>query len=277
MSNSFCKLSPYRTQRSWLNLKLISINFESTYIASIKNKLLLSSNSLPTKNRKQISKYEREGFYKILFSRRDVRSHFIKKDIPLATILRIINAAHHAPSVGYSQPWNFILIKEEQTRLKIKNSFLREHQKAIRLLENNKVKQNKYKSLKLEGILESNVNLCVTYDYTRFAPFIIGKTSIPETGIYSVCCAIQNLWLAARAEEIGMGWVSIISNRELKKILEIPKYIKPIAYLCLGYVSEFSKTPDLEKSKWLKRLALNEIIYLEKWGNQVRKNKVKLL
>ena len=235
---------------------------------------MLSSNSLQTKYRKQISKYEREGFYKILFSRRDVRSHFIKKDIPLATILRIINAAHHAPSVGYSQPWNFILIKEEKTRLKIKNSFLREHQKAIRLLENNKIKQNKYKSLKLEGILESNLNLCVTYDVTRFAPFIIGKTSIPETGIYSVCCAIQNLWLAARAEEIGMGWVSIISNRELKKILEIPKYIKPIAYLCLGYVSEFSQTPDLEKSKWLKRLALNEIIYLEKWGNQVRKNKV---
>ena len=237
---------------------------------------MLSSNSLQTKYRKQISKYEREGFYKILFSRRDVRSHFIKKDIPLATILRIINAAHHAPSVGYSQPWNFILIKEEKTRLKIKNSFLREHQKAIRLLENNKIKQNKYKSLKLEGILESNLNLCVTYDYTRFAPFIIGKTSIPETGIYSVCCAIQNLWLAARAEEIGMGWVSIISNRELKKILDIPKYIKPIAYLCLGYVSEFSQTPDLEKSKWLKRLALNEIIYLEKWGNQVRKNKVKV-
>jgi len=232
---------------------------------------LLSSNSLQTKYRKQISKYEREGFYKILFSRRDVRSHFIKKDISLNTILRIINAAHHAPSVGYSQPWNFILIKEERTRMKIKNSFLREHQKAIKLLENNKVKQNKYKSLKLEGILESNLNLCVTYDYTRFAPFIIGKTSIPETGIYSVCCAIQNLWLAARAEEIGVGWVSIISNRELKKILEIPKYIKPIAYLCLGYVSEFSQTPDLEKSKWLKRLSLNEIIYLEKWGNQVRK------
>lgn len=232
---------------------------------------MLSSNSLQTKYRKQISKYEREGFYKILFSRRDVRSHFIKKDISLNTILRIINAAHHAPSVGYSQPWNFILIKEERTRMKIKNSFLREHQKAIKLLENNKVKQNKYKSLKLEGILESNLNLCVTYDYTRFAPFIIGKTSIPETGIYSVCCAIQNLWLAARAEEIGVGWVSIISNRELKKILEIPKYIKPIAYLCLGYVSEFSQTPDLEKSKWLKRLSLNEIIYLEKWGNQVRK------
>ncbi|HEX7141708.1 MAG TPA: 5,6-dimethylbenzimidazole synthase [Nitrososphaeraceae archaeon] len=232
---------------------------------------MLFSNSLQTKDRKQITKYEKECFYKVLFSRRDVRSHFIKKNIPLSTLLRIINAAHHAPSVGYSQPWNFILVKEEKTRKKIKDSFLKEHERAIKLLEDNKIKQNKYKSLKLEGILESNINLCVTYDYTRFAPFIIGKTSIPETGIYSVCCAIQNLWLAARAEEIGMGWVSIISNRELKKILNIPKYIKPIAYLCLGYVSEFSHKPDLEKSKWLKRLALNEIIYLEKWGRKVNK------
>ena len=235
---------------------------------------MLSSKNLPTKYRKQITKYEREGFYKILFSRRDVRSHFIKKEIPLETILRIINAAHHAPSVGYSQPWNFILVKEENTRKKIKDSFLNEHEKAIKLLENDKIKQNKYKSLKLEGILESNFNICVTYDYTRFAPFIIGKTSIPETGIYSVCCAIQNLWLAARAEEIGMGWVSIISNRELRKILDIPKYIKPIAYLCLGYVSDFSPIPDLENSKWLKRLALDEIIYLEKWGRKVKKIKI---
>jgi len=232
---------------------------------------LLSSKNLETNYRKQITKYEREGFYKILFSRRDVRSHFIRKDIPLKTVLRIINAAHHAPSVGYSQPWNFILVKDEKTRKKIKDSFLNEHERATKLLENDKIKQNKYKSFKLEGILESNFNICVTYDYTKFAPFIIGRTSIPETGIYSVCCAIQNLWLAARAEEIGMGWVSIISNRELKTILNIPKYIKPIAYLCLGYVSNFSHIPDLERAKWLKRLNLKEIIYLEKWGKKLKK------
>jgi 5,6-dimethylbenzimidazole synthase len=225
-----------------------------------------------TNTDKGISQYDREVFYKILFSRRDVRSHFIKKDIPLTTILRIINAAHHAPSVGYSQPWNFIMIKDEYARKKIKESFLKEHEKAIKLLDNDKIKQTKYKSLKLEGILESNINICVTYDYTRFAPFIIGKTTIPETGIYSVCCAIQNLWLAARAEEIGMGWVSIISNKELKKILKIPKHIKPIAYLCLGYVSEFAIQPDLEKSKWLKRMDLDELIYVEKWGKSLDRN-----
>ncbi len=232
---------------------------------------MLSSENSETKYRKQITKYERKGFYKIIFSRRDVRSHFIRKDIPLKTILRIINAAHHAPSVGYSQPWNFILVKDEKTRKKIKDSFLNENERATKLLEYDNIKQNKYKSFKLEGILESNFNICVTYDYTKFAPFILGRTSIPETGIYSVCCAIQNLWLAARAEEIGMGWVSIISNRELKKILNIPKYIKPIAYLCLGYVSNFSHIPDLESAKWLNRLNLKEIIYLEKWGKKLKK------
>jgi 5,6-dimethylbenzimidazole synthase len=129
---------------------------------------LFSSTSLRSTNtNKGISKDDREGFYKILFSRRDVRSHFIKKDIPLSTILRIINAAHHAPSVGYSQPWNFIMIKDEDTRKKIKESFLKEHERAIKLLDNDKKKQNKYKSLKLEGILESNLNICVTYDDNR--------------------------------------------------------------------------------------------------------------
>ena len=220
---------------------------------------------------KEISKSEKEGFYKVIFSRRDVRSHFTnKKNIPLQVLLKILNAAHHAPSVGYSQPWNFILIKDIQTRIKIKESFLRENKKAAGYLRNDIEKQTKYTNLKLEGIMESNINICVTYDSTRFGPFIIGKTTIPETGIYSVCCAIQNLWLAARAEEIGVGWVSIISTKDLKKILHIPTHIKPIAYLCLGYVSEFSDIPDLEKIKWLKRVKLNDIIFFEKWGQNFK-------
>lgn len=242
------------------------------YWINKKQTILFSSINLrPTDSDNSISEKDRKGFYKILFSRRDVRTHFIKKDIQLPIILRILNAAHHAPSVGYSQPWNFIIIKDENTRKKIKDSFIKEYEKSKKLLEHDKVKQNKYKSLKLEGILESNLNICVTYDYTRFAPFIIGKTSIPETGIYSVCCAIQNLWLAARAEDIGMGWVSIVSNKEIKKLLNIPRHIKPIAYLCLGYVSEFSILPDLEKSKWLNRINLDDIIYFEKWGKNFTK------
>lgn len=114
--------------------------------------------------------------------------------------------------------------------------------------------------------MESSLNIYVTYDSTRFGPFVLGRASVPETGAYSVCCAIQNLWLAARAEGIGVGWVSILSIEELKKILSIPQHVNPIAYLCLGYVSEFADKPDLEKTNWLPRLKLNEVIYYENWG-----------
>ena len=132
-------------------------------------------------------------------------------------------------------------------------------------------RKEKYLSLKLEGIIESAVNICVTYDSTRFGPFVLGRTSIPETGIYSVCCAIQNLWLAARAEGIGVGWVSIISNEDLKRILDIPAHVKPIAYLSLGYADEFADKPDLEKAGWLPRLDLDNVLCYERWGSGINK------
>jgi 5,6-dimethylbenzimidazole synthase len=210
---------------------------------------------------------EKEGLYKAVFSRRDVRSHFIDKKIPDDVLVKILNAAHHAPSVGYSQPWDFILIKNKATRLKVKNSFILEREKSISLLDNDLDKQDKYIKLKLEGILESDINICVTYDPERFGPFILGRTSIPETGEYSVCCAIQNIWLTARAEGIGVGWVSILSIDDLRKILRIPNHVKPIAYLCLGYVNKFEDRPDLERVGWLKRTILSKVIHFEDWNN----------
>jgi 5,6-dimethylbenzimidazole synthase len=210
---------------------------------------------------------EKEGLYKAVFSRRDVRSHFIDKKIQDDVLVKILNAAHHAPSVGYSQPWDFILIKNKVTRLKVKNSFIVERKKSISLLDNDLDRQDKYIKLRLEGILESDINICVTYDPQRFGPFILGRTSIPETGEYSVCCAIQNLWLAARAEGIGVGWVSILSIEDLRKILEIPNHVKPIAYLCLGYVNKFEDKPDLERVGWLSRTILSKVIHFEDWNN----------
>jgi 5,6-dimethylbenzimidazole synthase len=210
---------------------------------------------------------EKEGLYKAVFSRRDVRSHFIDKKIPDDLLVKILNAAHHAPSVGYSQPWDFIIIKNKATRLKVKNSFILEREKSISLLDNDLDKQDKYIKLKLEGILESDINICVTYDPERFGPFILGRTSIPETGEYSVCCAIQNLWLTARAEGIGVGWVSILSLEDLRKILGIPNHVKPIAYLCLGYVNKFEDRPDLERVGWMKRTILSKVIHFEDWNN----------
>lgn len=210
---------------------------------------------------------EKEGLYKAVFSRRDVRSHFIDKKIQDDVLVKILNAAHHAPSVGYSQPWDFILIKNKVTRLKVKNSFIVERKRSISLLDNDLDRQDKYIKLRLEGILESDINICVTYDPQRFGPFILGRTSIPETGEYSVCCAIQNLWLAARAEGIGVGWVSILSIEDLRKILEIPNHVKPIAYLCLGYVNKFEDKPDLERVGWLRRTILSKVIHFEAWNN----------
>ncbi|MBA2268524.1 MAG: 5,6-dimethylbenzimidazole synthase [Nitrosopumilus sp.] len=208
---------------------------------------------------------EKEIFYKIILSRRDVRRNFTRKKISDEVLLRILTAAHHAPSVGYSQPWNFILIRDRNSRLNIKESFSKERLKSVELLEKDKEKKRKYLDLKLEGILESNLNICVTYDHKRFGPYVIGRMTIKEAGIYSVCCAIQNLWLAARAENIGVGWVSIIDNKDLKRILNLPSTIKPIAYLCLGYVNKFEVQPDLQSQNWLNRLNLEKVINYEQW------------
>lgn len=213
---------------------------------------------------------EKNGLYKAIFSRRDVRSHFISKPIDHVILTRILNAAHHAPSVGFSQPWNFILIKDSNTKNKIKESFEKERIRSSQLIED--PKRSKYLSFKLEGILESPINICVTYDPSRFGPFVIGRTSIPEAGLYSVCCAIQNLWLAARTEGLGLGWVSILSNETLKETLELPEQVIPVAYLCLGYVDEFSTKPDLETAGWLPRLNLEDVVYFEKWEDRQDSN-----
>jgi len=211
----------------------------------------------------KFSDEEKNGFYKAIYSRRDVRSHFTSDPIEDEVLTKILNAAHHAPSVGFSQPWNFILIKDYETRNKIKESFEIERKRSSKLVD--EPKRSKYLSFKLEGILDSPVNVCVTYDPSRFGPFVIGRSSIPDTGLYSVCCAIQNLWLAARTEGIGLGWVSILSNDILKKQLNLPEHILPIAYLCLGHVNEFAKKPDLETAGWLDRLELKDVVFYEKW------------
>jgi len=209
------------------------------------------------------SEQERESFYKAIYSRRDVRSNFTSEQIDDQVLMRILKAGHHAPSVGFSQPWNFILVKNIETREKIKESFENEKARSSKLIKD--PRRSKYLSYKLEGILESSINVCVTYDPTKSGPFVIGRTSIPETGTFSVCCAVQNIWLAARTEGIGVGWVSILSNETLRDVLNIPDHVVPVAYLCLGHVSKFEPKPDLETSGWLPRLKLDDVIYHEKW------------
>ena len=212
----------------------------------------------------EFSAADREVFYRVIERRRDVRA-FRPDLIPSETLYRILGAAHHAPSVGLMQPWNFIVIQEADTKARIKDIFLEENEKAAAHYSGPRA--NLYRSLKLEGIQEAPVNLCVTSDRTRAGPHVLGRNTIVDTDLYSTCCAIENLWLAARVEGIGVGWVSILSHDELRKLLGIPDHIVVVAYLCLGYAQEFFDEPELQRRRWASRVPLDQLVYRERWGN----------
>ncbi len=209
---------------------------------------------------------EKRGVYRAIYERRDIRKEFLPKAVPRKILMKLLNAAHHAGSVGFMQPWNFVVISDVKIKQKIKKIFRVENEKAKKNYSGDRL--TKYLSLKLEAIEETPVNICVTCDSTRGGPHVLGRNSIKETDFYSTCCAIQNLWLAARSEGIGMGWVSILNNNLLKKALKIPKHIKPIAYLCLGYVSKFPQKPMLETQGWAKRKLLNDLVYWNSWDKK---------
>ena len=125
-----------------------------------------------------------------------------------------------------------------------------------------------YRQFKLEGILEAPLNLCITCDRSRNGPVVLGRTHIPTMDVYSVVCAVQNLWLAARAEGLGVGWVSILHQDVLRDILGIPEHIEPVAYLCMGHVKDFHLRPELEEKGWLKRMAIDQLLHVDGWGQQ---------
>jgi 5,6-dimethylbenzimidazole synthase len=209
---------------------------------------------------------EREAVYRAIFERRDVRKNFLPDRIPEETLRRILLAAHHAGSVGYMQPWDFLIIQDSDTKHAVKNLFVQANDAAA--LQYRGKESGLYRGLKLEGIQEAPINICVTCSRDRGGPSVLGRATVPETDLYSTCCAIQNLWLSARAEGIGVGWVSILDYDSLKKVLDIPQTVWIIAYLCVGYVSGFAQQPDLEKAGWRKRLPLEQLVHYEKWGNR---------
>ncbi|NLQ16608.1 5,6-dimethylbenzimidazole synthase [Marinomonas sp. M1K-6] len=210
-----------------------------------------------------ITEAERDAVYKTIFSRRDVRREFKSDPIPQAVLERILLAAHHAPSVGFMQPWDFITIQSPITKSAIKKGFLQAHHESLEQFEGDR--QNQYKRLKLEGIEEAPLGICVTCDRSRTGPVVLGRTTKPEMDLFSAVCAVQNLWLAARAENIGVGWVSIIHDNVVRNALKIPENIDIIAYLCVGYVDSFHSTPDLERAGWLPRRDVKSAIHHEYW------------
>lgn len=210
------------------------------------------------------SETEKAGLYRAIHERRDVRSQFLPDPIPADVLARLLQAAHHAPSVGFMQPWDFLLIDSIDTRQKVRDIFQRENDKAAENYEGERGAH--YRSLKLEGILASRLNLCITCDRSRGGTHVLGRNSIVETDLFSTCLAVQNLWLAARAEGIGVGWVSILDQQQLAEVLKLPDNVYPLAYLCLGYVSEFLDQPELEKKGWRKRLPIEELVHGNGWG-----------
>ena len=193
----------------------------------------------------KFNKKDLDTLTNIIASRRDVRgNNFINKKISRKKLDIILNSALQAPSVGYSQPWQFIIVDKEKREL-VYNHFKKSYDKS----KENFVDKPLYNTLKLDGIKESSINIAVYYK--KPTSNILGQTYMKRTGEYSVVCAILNMWLTARALNIGMGWVSILKAKKINKIFNIEKNeYKFIAYLCFGYTKEFYNEPELKKLKW---------------------------
>jgi len=181
----------------------------------------------------------------IMKSRRDVRGNrFLDKKVEDESLNFILEAGLTAPSVGYSQPWKFVVIKNQNIKDEIFNNFTDENLKAKDIFKTKEL----YNKLKLEGIKEAPINIAVLYEESEDE--ILGMTSMKKMGEYSVVCAIQNMWLMARALNIGLGWVSILDEKKVLKTIDAPTNTKLIAYLCIGYVDKFLEEPELKSLGW---------------------------
>ena len=213
----------------------------------------------------EFSNLDQDLIHRLILARRDIRQ-FRSEPIGEKALFRILGAAHAAPSVGLMQPWNFILIDSLDIRQEIKSSFAAVNAREQSKLEGDP-RNELYGSLKLEGILEAPLNIAVTCDHSRGGPFVLGRAPMPRTAAYSVCLAIENLWLAARAEGVGVGWVSILDPEAVAKILGLPAEVELIAYLCIGYPIEFRPKPLLEEVGWRNREELQPFVFANRWGN----------
>lgn len=206
--------------------------------------------------------------YRAIGARRDIRAQFTGASIPEPVLARILWAAHRAPSVGFMQPCNFIVVRSRDVRQAVHAAFARANERAAAMFPD--ARRAQYRGFKLEGILESSLNLCITCDRSRFGPVVLGRTENRAMDLFSAVCAVENLWLAARTEGIGVGWVSIIAEQELRAILELPPDVVPIAYLCVGYVTHFPDRPELETAGWLPRVPLEDVVFTDHWNSPCR-------
>ncbi|MFI2201264.1 nicotinate-nucleotide--dimethylbenzimidazole phosphoribosyltransferase [Streptomyces sp. NPDC020192] len=209
---------------------------------------------------------EREAVLKVMRERRDIRNGFRSDPIPHEVLLRVLEAAHTAPSVGHSQPWDFVVIRSAETRRSMHELAMRQRDAYAKSLPKGRAKQ--FKELKIEAILDTPVNIVVTADPTRGGRHTLGRHTQPQMAPYSSALAVENLWLAARAEGLGVGWVSFFDEREMVRALGLPEHLEVVAYLCVGYVDEFPDEPELMQAGWSKRRPLSWVVHEETYGRR---------
>lgn len=204
------------------------------------------------------------SLYDAIHRRRDVRAEFTGEPVPEQTLHRVLSAAHAAPSVGHTQPWDFVLVRDPDTRRAFQQHVSTERDVFAASLEGERAET--FARIKVEGVMESGLGVVVTYDPDRGGPAVLGRHAIADAGLYSTCLAIQNLWLAATAEGLGVGWVSFYREEFLADLLGIPAGVRPVAWLCVGPVSRLQETPDLERHGWRRKRPVEQAVHLERYG-----------
>ena len=209
---------------------------------------------------------ERSAVHRAIRERRDLRTGFLPDPVPDDVLARLLAAAHAGPSVGFSQPWDFLLIRDPEIREKVRD--LAYLQRARFASDLPGARGTAFRDLKIEAILDTPLNIAVTSDRTRGGRHVIGRHGVPQMSAFSTACAVQNLWLAARAEGVGVGWVSFFDETEISELLGLPDHLDLVAYLCLGYVTSFPEAPGLETAGWARRRPLGWAIHHEVWGQR---------
>jgi 5,6-dimethylbenzimidazole synthase len=205
------------------------------------------------------------SFYDLVHRRRDVRAEFTGEPVDPRQLTRMLLAAHAAPSVGLSQPWDFIVVADDDIRRNFERHVREERDVFAETLDDDHARR--FERIKIDGVLESSLSVVVTYDADRGAPNVLGRHAIADAGLYSTCLAIENLWLASTGEGWGLGWVSFYRESFLRDLLAIPDSVRPIAWLCLGPVTALQSVPDLERHGWRQRRSLAKALHFDQWPN----------
>lgn len=201
--------------------------------------------------------------YDVIERRRDVRAEFTGAPVADDVLMRVLGAAHRAPSVGMSQPWDFVVVRDPATRRAFRDHVAHERDAFAATLPPER--RSTFDRIKVEGICESSMGVVVTHSQSRGGQHVLGRHAIADAGLYSTVLAIQNLWLAATAEGLGLGWVSFYREAFLQDLLAIPADVRPVAWLCLGTVSHLETVPDLERHGWRSRRPLADAVHADTW------------